>query len=96
MEATQTLAFYSSSGATLMPSASRCRGSAGDYCASPMGRRRGEARTVTMASSVAPPPGTKAEKKTEHFLLKEEGNVEFGSSQRVEVGRSERESRRWG
>lgn len=38
-----------------------------------------------MASSVAPAPRTKAEKKSEHFRLKDGGMVEFGSGQRVEV-----------
>ncbi|CAM9636980.1 unnamed protein product [Ectocarpus sp. 8 AP-2014] len=40
---------------------------------------------VTMASSVAPAPRTKAEKTSEQFKLKDGGMVEFGSGQRVEA-----------
>lgn len=50
-------------------------------------RRRRGCEAVMMASSVAPAPRTKAEKKSEHFKLKEGGVVEFGSGQRVEVRR---------
>lgn len=45
---------------------------------------------VTMASSVAPAPRTKAEKTSELFKLKDGGMVEFGSGQRVEVRVQER------
>lgn len=45
----------------------------------------GRHMTVTMASSVAPAPRTKAEKTSEQFKLKDGGMVEFGSGQRVEV-----------
>ncbi len=48
-------------------------------------RGRGHGHGATMASSVAPAPRTKAEKKSEHFRLKDGGMVEFGSGQRVEV-----------
>lgn len=53
----------------------------------PTGSRRCRARghVASMASSVAPAPRTKAEKKSEHFKLTEGGMVEFGSGQRVEV-----------
>lgn len=48
-------------------------------------RCRGRGHDTSMASSVAPAPRTKAEKKSEHFKLKDGGMVEFGSGQRVEV-----------
>lgn len=47
--------------------------------------RGGLTQTSMMASSVAP-PRTKAEKKNEFFRAKKDRMVEFGSSQRVEVG----------
>lgn len=97
-EGSRVTAFVPASTPSSVGSSSRCCRSAAAAAtatrSTPVGSRRrrrcgshhGDTAMATMmASSVAPAARTKAEKKSEHFKLKEGGVVEFGSGQRVEV-----------